>query len=298
MTTPAIPAGFTPKVASYAYSGPEGGVRTETSGGPHRHSRFWAGGVQRFSCQLVLPKDLFSVWNAWFFKIIKKGALAFTMRLDSGMGTTSHTVTMVPGSYAVGTNSGTFTVAFEVQTPASVYSLSSPDLAAFVSANSLTATALPTGFVPIAAQYSISGVGGVLGNDGGAVGQAALQQMGGVQQYSVTLILTAAQMQVFTVWYHRVNACGAITFDMVLDSGFGAELHGANINPGTLSVARSGGILSVVSFVVDAESKAQQMSTADAQALLDLYGLYGNGSDELLAAIAQFALVDSLVLDW
>ena len=45
-------------------------------------------------------------------------------------------------------------------------------------------------------------------------------------------------------------------------------------------------------------SEQEQRAAVEAQSMVDFYNLYGTGSDELLAAIAQFALIDSLVLDW
>jgi hypothetical protein len=68
--------------------------------------------------------------------------------------------------------------------------------------------------------------------------------------------------------------------------------------PGTYSETRTSDTLIVVSFTVEAESQAYEMTEADAAALVDLYNTYGEQSNALLAALAQFALIDSLVLDF
>ena len=85
---------------------------------------------------------------------------------------------------------------------------------------------------------------------------------------------------------------------MPLDSGFGTELHACNIMPGSYSAVRTAGILMVVAFVVEAESKAYDFTAADAQKMIDLHNLYGSDASALLLRLAKFATVDSLILDF
>ena len=158
---------------------------------------------------------------------------------------------------------------------------------------------LPPGMSPTVAAYSHNGPGGVLRTEvaGGAARYA--QQYGrGTQQFNVTLILDPLKFSVWIAFFHHIILKGARTFDMPLDSGFGTELHAVNIVPGTYSATRTGGTAMVVAFVVEAESKAYDMSAADAAALIEFYSNYGSDTQPLLDRLAQFANSDTNVLDF
>lgn len=156
---------------------------------------------------------------------------------------------------------------------------------------------LPNGFKPTVAAYSHDGPGGVSRTEvAGGVPRYALEYDRGLQKFNVTLILDKMRFSVWVAFYIHIIKKGAITFDMPLDSGFGTEMHACNIMPGSYSATRTEGIAMVVSFVVEAENKAYDFSAVDAQALIDLYNEAGDGSNALLARIAQFALTDTLVL--
>lgn len=158
---------------------------------------------------------------------------------------------------------------------------------------------LPNGFTPTVAAYSHGGPDGVMRTDvAGGMPRYGLDWDRGAQQFNVTLILDKQQFSVWTAFFHHVIKKGAITFDMPLDSGFGTETHACNIMPGSYSASRTGGIAMVVSFTVEAESRAYDMTAADGAALVDVYNTYGADSNALLAAIAQFATVDSNVLSF
>ncbi len=151
--------------------------------------------------------------------------------------------------------------------------------------------------LPIVAAYSHGGPGGVMRTEvAGGAPRYALDYGRGLQQFQVTLILDKTKFSVWTAFFHHIIKKGAITFDMPLDSGFGTELHACNIMPGSYQASRTGGIAMAVSFVVEAESKAYDMTAADAQALIDVYNIYGTDTDELLVRINKFANFDSLVL--
>lgn len=159
--------------------------------------------------------------------------------------------------------------------------------------------ALPNGFTPTVAAYSHDGPGGALRTEvAGGAARYGLDYGRGTQQFNVTLILDKLKFSVWTAFYHHIILKGSITFDMPLDSGFGTELHAVNIVPGTYSASRTGGIAMVVAFVVEAESKVYDMTAADAAALIDVYMAYGDESNKLLARLAQFANVDTNVLDF
>lgn len=156
---------------------------------------------------------------------------------------------------------------------------------------------LPSGFWPTVEAYSHDGPGGVQRTEvAGGAPRYGLQYDRGLQRYNVTLILDKAQFSVWTAFFIHIIRKGAITFDMPLDSGFGTEQHACNIIPGSYSASRTGGIAMVVAFTVEAENKAYDFSVADAQAMIDVHNLYLTDTVPLLARLARFATVDTLVL--
>jgi hypothetical protein len=156
---------------------------------------------------------------------------------------------------------------------------------------------IPSGLNPIASGYSFGGPDGVMRTPvAGGMPRYALDFDRGSQQFKISLVLNAAQFSIWTTFYHFGIKKGSISFDMDLDSGYGVQTHTVNIIPGSYSVTRTEGIITVVSFTVEAESAAYQWTDDEAQALLDLWDAYADGGQGLLAAIAQFANVDSNVL--
>lgn len=157
--------------------------------------------------------------------------------------------------------------------------------------------AMPNGFKPTVAAYSHDGPGGVQRTEvAGGASRYALQYDRGLQRFNVTLILDKAQFSVWTAFFIHIIRKGAITFDMPLDSGFGTAPHASNMIPGSYSASRTGGTAMVVNFAVEAENQAYDFSAADAQAMIDVHNLYLRDSSPLLARLAQFANVDTLVL--
>ena len=157
--------------------------------------------------------------------------------------------------------------------------------------------ALPNGLKPVVANYSFDEPGGVMRTDvAGGAARYALDWDRGPQRFQITLILEALQLSVWSAFYHHVIKKGAIAFDMRLDSGFGVSPHSVNIMPGSYSAARTGGILTVVSFVIEAESQVYALTGEEAAAVVDLYNTLGEEVHTLLARIARFAIVDSNVL--
>jgi len=156
---------------------------------------------------------------------------------------------------------------------------------------------LPNSFIPTVAAYSHDGPGGVLRTEvAGGAARYGLDYDRGLQKFNVTLILDKLQFSVWIAFFTHIIKKGAITFDMPLDSGFGTAQHACNIMPGSYSATRTGGIAMVVSFVVEAESKAYDFSALDAQNMIDIYNEYQGATNELLALLAQFATVDTNVL--
>lgn len=294
---PSMPNGFIPEVSGYSHGGPAGIARTEVAGGSSRYIRQWDGGAQQFSCSLILDKTQYSVWSAWYHQVIKKGAIAFDMLLDSGLGLQPHNVNIVPGSYTVSAVDGAnLRVSFTAEGGSSAYGMTDADVSAFAAAYGLTADALPSDFIPLVSNYSHDGPGGVEFSDGG-VSAYALAWDRGLQKFNVTLMLTADQYKMWAVWFHRLIGKGARAFDMMLDSGFGVEPHTANILPGTYSAARSEN-MTIAAFSVEAESKAYQLTEDEAAGLVGLYNTYSSDFNALLQRLEQFATVDSLALQF
>lgn len=157
---------------------------------------------------------------------------------------------------------------------------------------------IPDDLEPISSGYAYQGPDGAVRSEvSGGMARYALDFDRGVQQFNVTLIMDALQHQVWSYFYHNTIKKGAISFDMPLDSGMGLSDHRVNIFPGSYSVASNGAGIWSVRFVVEAESQAYANPDAGA-ALIDIYNEYGSGTNALLAALEQFATVDSNVLDF
>jgi hypothetical protein len=156
---------------------------------------------------------------------------------------------------------------------------------------------LPNGFMPVVSGYTIDEPGGVMRTDvAGGAPRYAMEWDRGTQRFQVTLILDAAGFSAWTVFYHLQIGKGSLAFLMPLDSGLGVLPHQVNIMPGSYSAVRSNGEMVVVSFVAEAENQVYLMTAADGQALLEVYNQYGSDANSTLARIAQFANVDTLVL--
>lgn len=157
---------------------------------------------------------------------------------------------------------------------------------------------IPSGFKPVVENYGIGAPDGVMRTDvAGGLARYGLQWDRGVQQYRVTLILSALQFSVWTTFFHHTVKKGSLAFDMDLDSGYGVQTHSVSMLPGSYSATPNGGkVMWTVSFMVEAESTVYDMSTADADALLALWELEGAGSSALLDRISIFANQDTLVL--
>lgn len=157
--------------------------------------------------------------------------------------------------------------------------------------------AIPTGLAPVAQNFGFNGPDGVESTDiAGGMPRTGLRWARGVQLFRVTLILKPVELSVWSAFFHRIIKKGALPFDMPLDSGMGVATHTVVMVPGTYSASRTGGAMTAVSFSVWAESNAYDMTDAEAQSLIDIFNAYGDGSGQLLDALAQFANHDTLVL--
>lgn len=125
---PTMPNGLVPNVSSYSIGSPGGVMRTEVAGGAPRVGMMYDRGVQEYRVTLLLDALKFSVWTAFFHHIIKKGSVTFDMQLDSGFGTETHAVTMIPGSYSATRTGGIAMIAtFNVEAESKAYDFSAED---------------------------------------------------------------------------------------------------------------------------------------------------------------------------
>lgn len=164
----------------------------------------------------------------------------------------------------------------------------------------MTTPRIPRGMVPLVAGYSAGPTPGVerTAIEGGPA-RYAMAYDRGVQPYSVSFKFSTLRFSVWNVFYHRAILKGAVSFALPMDSGHGVSDHVGNMLPGTYSAVRlQGNRFYLVSFQFEVENQAYEMSDADAEALLELYEVYGDETDALLRRLARFALVDTLALDF
>jgi len=163
----------------------------------------------------------------------------------------------------------------------------------------MTTPTLPRGLRVVASPHSQGIAGGVDRTpiDGGPSRYATAYDRG-PQTFNIAMVLTGLEFQVWTVFLHRTLRKGAVSFLMPLNSGMGLSDHLVNILPDSYTATRLGGDMHSVTFQVEGESQAYEPTAAEAEALIDLFVEYGADSDALLRRIAQFALVDTLALDF
>lgn len=126
----ALPPDFKPVVSGYRGEEPGGVMRTDVAGGSPRYGLMWDRGPQQFVVTLILDALQFSVWTAFYHHIIRKGSLAFDMMLDSGLGSSVHSVNIVPGTYSFARTSGIMvSVAFTVEAENQIYQMTAAEAA-------------------------------------------------------------------------------------------------------------------------------------------------------------------------
>ena len=140
MDTPVIPVGMCPSVSPYSFGAPGGVDRTDLEGGVGRYALAFDRSTQVFNVTLMLKLDKFTVWNVFFLRVIKKGALTFQMEIDSGFGPEAHYCNILPGSYNAVMTSGTvYAVTFQIEAEAaSTYNLTDEEVAGIIEINNST----------------------------------------------------------------------------------------------------------------------------------------------------------------
>lgn len=100
--------------------------------------------------------------------------------------------------------------------------------------------------------------------------------------FSVTLVTSALGNQVFQSFLNNIHA-GADSFNMVLDSGLGLEVHQCLITS-TIGINSDDGKNWTITFTITAERTTIQEDTCLTASLPDLYGCYGDCLGEFLKA--------------
>lgn len=159
---------------------------------------------------------------------------------------------------------------------------------------------IPNGFKPLIDEYSGGAPTGVFNTAvAGGLPRAGLMWDRGPRQYSVAMVLSPEKFSVWSVFLARIIDGGAISFDMPLDSGEGMADHLCTMVAGSYNERRAErSVFTRISFVVQAEPKAYEYTKEEAQDLMDLWNLEGEGADDLLRRIAKFATEDTDVLDF
>ncbi len=157
---------------------------------------------------------------------------------------------------------------------------------------------IPAGLKPTATSYSSDSASGAMRTDvAGGMPRYGLAWERGSQTVNLTFLFTPLQMQIWMQFFQRVIALGTITFTIPLDTGYGVQDHECNIVPQTYQQSRNGPTWAVV-FQAETVSRGYDWSTAETEALFALYEIYGEGAGQLLVDLAQYATIDSNVLDF
>lgn len=298
---PTIPKGLRPVVEGYAVGAPTGVLRTPVAGGLARYGMDWDRGLQQYRLTMILDEVQLSVWTAFLHHIVKDGALAFDMPMDSGMGQQVHSVTIVPGSITSARRGTATAVSFAVVAQSAAYGITEAAAIALIAAyNGYAAPAgippIPRGMKVVSEGYSFDGPTNTFGSEvPGGLPRAARPWERGSQTFRITMCLEADAFKIWTLWLHHALKKGTYPFALPLDSGFGAELHTVTMIPDTCTATRNGALW-IVSFGVEAEPSVYGMSAATAQVLIDLYEQYGSEGAALLQRLDRFANQDILVL--
>jgi hypothetical protein len=158
---------------------------------------------------------------------------------------------------------------------------------------------MPSGLDPVASSYSFGGPSGVMRTEvAGGAPRYGLDYERGVQSFNITMILDQDHLVTWTLFYHHVIKKGSVSFTMDLDSGMGYTPHNCNIVPGSYNANRLGPGYMSVSFVIEAEASVYAISYEDAVAFVEVTELLQPNPGTTIAAIEQFATVDSNVLDY
>lgn len=110
---------------------------------------------------------------------------------------------------------------------------------------------------------------------------------------SINLDMTSLGLQAFQNFLNRISG-GADRFLMDLDSGNGIEEH-LVLMTSNISISTQSGVFWKASFTATAERTSIQDTTAAGDALVDLYGEYGEGLPAFLDYYAIYCTTPDFV---
>ena len=135
MTTPVLPRDLYPVTSpsGYSYASAQGVSATQVEGGFNRYALDFDRGTRLFNVALACTAGHLRVWELFYLRIIKKGALAFEMPLDSGTGLEQHIVNIIPNSVnTTETDGNNFVVTFQVEAEPKIYDFTEGGAAAII----------------------------------------------------------------------------------------------------------------------------------------------------------------------
>jgi hypothetical protein len=135
MTTPVLPRDLYPVTSpsGYSYASAQGVSMTQVEGGFNRYALDFDRGTRVFNVALACTAGHLRVWELFYLRIIKKGALSFEMPLDSGTGLEQHIVNIIPNSVnTTETDGNNFVVTFQVEAEPKIYDFTEEGAAAII----------------------------------------------------------------------------------------------------------------------------------------------------------------------
>jgi len=153
---------------------------------------------------------------------------------------------------------------------------------------------VPNGFRPSIQRYGFGAASGLTMTEvGGALPRPGRRWRRGTALYNVTMVMTRLKFNVWSAFYYGIIDEGAIQFFMPLDTR-GGELvdHLCVMLASSYRVEPvSGSLMWNVSFDVAAEPSLSGMTMADAQAVIDVWNIYGEDTEKILDALIAFSTV-------
>ena len=135
MPTPVLPRDLYPVTSpsGYSYASAQGVHMTQVEGGFNRYALDFDRGTRVFNVALACTAGHLRVWELFYLRIIKKGALSFEMPLDSGTGLEQHVVNIIPNSVnTAATDGNNFVVTFQVEAESKIYDFTEEGAAAII----------------------------------------------------------------------------------------------------------------------------------------------------------------------
>jgi hypothetical protein len=119
--------------SGYSYGAAQGVNVTQVEGGFNRYALDFDRGTRVFNVALACTAGHLRVWELFYLRIIKKGALSFEMPLDSGTGLEQHVVNIIPNSVnTAATDGNNFVVTFQVEAEPKIYDFTEEGAAAII----------------------------------------------------------------------------------------------------------------------------------------------------------------------